>query len=57
MDKKAYIKALENKGYKKLNDDQMTAGDLIFDIRQRGDSWCLKLNKESNLNLIPPAWS
>lgn len=57
MNKAEYIRYLESKGYEKRNYNQMIFCDLIFDIKQNSDKWCLKLNKESNLNLIPPAWT
>lgn len=58
ISKEEYIKRLENKGYKKLNENQITSGDgLIFNITKLDDAWCLKLSEDSDLNLIPPAWS
>ena len=58
ISKEEYIKRLENKGYKKLNGNQVTSGDgLIFNITKLVDAWCLKLSEDSDLNLIPPAWS
>ena len=57
INKEEYNKRLENKGYKKLNENQVASGDgLIFNITKLDDAWCLKLSEESDLSLVPNPW-
>lgn len=65
MTRSQYIKALQEKGYKLTNENQMSLGTLVFNICEGNEivanetqhTFCLKLSPVSDLNLIPDPWN
>lgn len=64
MTKEQYVNALLEKGYRTVNDNQLSLGTLIFNINE-GDkkmaggichTFWLTLSPQSNISLCPDPW-